>query len=138
MILEKSLGGYVRQKVELEGSFRINGTSTPDDIRDGNSNVIGSVARSDTGLFTVTFATVDNGGPSDLPEKLVSSRAELQSAAAFTVAAMARIVKDSYSQVTRSFQIQTIDLDTPAAADPDDNDVVTFYLAGSISGQGTD
>jgi hypothetical protein len=50
----------------------------------------------------------------------------------------AQIVVDSYSQTTRSFQIQISDGDTPAANDPVDNDRVGFFLRGAISSAGTD
>lgn len=138
MILEKSLGGYIRQKVYLEGSFRIDSTNDPDIIYDGNSNIIASVVRESAGLFTVTFAAPEDGGPSDLPEKLVRKHVDIEQTVTPSAFVKPHIVLDSYSQATRSFQIQCFDFSTPSATDPDDNDVISFCLVGSISSQGTD
>jgi hypothetical protein len=138
MILIKKLGGYLRDAVEIEGSFRINGTSDPDDIRDGNSNLIASVTRGSAGLFTVTFADPEDGGPTDLPYELITAQCDIMQAAAPSSFVKPHIVVDSYSSVTRDFDIQCIDFSTPSATDPDDDDVITFRLVGSISTQGTD
>lgn len=134
MVLTQEKGGYARgQVVRLHGSFRINGTSDPDDIRDGNSSCVASVARVSAGLFTVTF---DAGFP--IPEKLVSWRADVSQVAAPTSACRAHLIVDSYSQSSRSFQIQCLDFETPSVVDPDDNDQVSFELVGSVSSVGTD
>lgn len=118
----------------LVGSFRINGTSDPDNKRDGRSGAILSVERESAGLFTVTF---DEGFL--LPEKLiVDPIIGIGQDAAPTAAVRPHYVKDSYSYVTRSFQIQTLDMETPAATDPDDDDTISFFACGSISSAGTD
>lgn len=138
MILTKSLGGFVRDKVYLEGSFRIDGTNNPDEIRDGNSNLIASVVRNSAGNFTVTFATPENGGPTALPYELIDWRIDIAQAAAPTAFVKPHLVVDSYSSVTRDFDIQCIDFATPSATDPDDNDMISFVLVGSLSTSGTD
>ncbi len=134
MRLQPDWGTYIPGLVTLEGSFRVNGTSDPDDIRDGHTNVISSVLLTSTGLFTVTF---DSGFP--IPEKLVSWNVNIsQGVAPGAETSFAYLVVDSYSQVTRSFQIQITDGDTPAANDPVDNDCVSFMLRGSVTSAGTD
>lgn len=139
MILNKEKGGYCQGAVvRLVGSFQINGTSTPDHIRDGKSNCVASVARVSAGLFTVTF---DTGFP--IPEKLVFSSANLQQQANPTVWSRAHIIGDSYSQSARTFQIQVLKANATAdtadaASDADDNDWVCFELVGSINSSGTD
>lgn len=137
MVVTEEKGGYARgQVVRLHGSFRINGTSNPDAVRDGNSDCIASVVRNSAGLFTVTF---DAGFP--LPERLVSGRVSIFRAAVPTqIVTECHLVVDSYSMVTRAFQIACVDGadGTNAAVDPDDNDMISFELVGSISSVGTD
>ncbi len=137
MQLRPDYGTYIPGLVTLEGSFRVNGTSDPDDVRTGNTGLF-TVARTSAGLFTVTFCTQVQGGI-QLPQKLISFNVSIsQGVAPGAEASFAHLVVDSYSQVTRSFQIQITDGDTPAANDPVDNDVVGFILRGSIVGIGTD
>ena len=107
MILVPTLGGWGRDAIRLKGSFRINGTSNPDDIRDFNSNGIASVTRGTAGLFTVTLASPENGGFTAYPEKPFIT-AELAQAANPTNWAKAHYVVDSYSQSARTFQIQVL------------------------------
>ncbi len=138
MQLRPDYGTYIPGLVTLEGSFRADSTNDPDDVRDGNTNIIDSVVRESTGLFTVTF---DVGFP--LPEKLVFETASHQPAIAATVPLEVKIVADSYSQADRSFQIQVkkatnADTTTLTVADPADDDRIGFYLRGSIVGIGTD
>lgn len=137
MILQEEKGGYARGlPVRLYGSFRINGTSTPDAVRDGQSKCVASVARVSAGLFTVTF---DAGFP--IPERLVSWRVSMARAAVPTQEVTeCNMVVDSYSQSTRSFQIATVDGadGSNAAVDPDDNDQIAWEIVGSISSVGTD
>ncbi len=134
MRLQPDWGTYIPGLMTLEGSFRINGTSDPDDIRDGRTNLILSVVRVSAGLFTVTY---DTGFP--IPEKLVSWHVNIsQGVGPGVETSFAQLVVDSYSQVTRSFQIQITDGDTPAANDPVDNDMVSFMLRGSVTSAGTD
>lgn len=123
----------------LIGSFRINGTSDPDNKRDGRSNTMLSVVRASAGKFTVTF---DTGFT--MPEKLIQDPiVHLAQAANPTVWSRAHYVKDTYSYVTRSFQVQVLKATATAdtadtASDADDNDVVTFNMIGSINSAGTD
>lgn len=137
MVLTQEKGGYARgQVVRLHGSFRIDGTNDPDEIRDGNSSCVASVVRESAGLFTVTF---DAGFP--LPEKLVSGGCKLWRAAVPTQEiSECNLVVDSYSQSTRSFQVACVDGadGSNGAVDPDDNDMISFELVGSISSVGTD
>lgn len=134
MRLQPDWGTYIPGLVTLEGSFRINAATTPDEIRDGNTNIITSVARVSAGLFTVTF---DSGFP--IPEKLVSWHVDLaQGVAPGAEYSDAKMVVDSYSQASRSFQIQVLDYDTHTANDPVDNDTVSFMLRGSVTSAGTD
>lgn len=142
MILTREIGGWGRDVIRLVGSFRINGTSDPDDVRDMNSNGIASVTRGTAGLFTVTLASPENGGFTAYPEKPFIT-AEIQQAANPTVWADARVVRDSWSQANRTFQVQVLTATAAGntadtASDADDNDVIVFELIGSISSQGTD
>ncbi len=134
MILNREKGGYcLGSVVRLTGSFRIDSTNDPDVIRDGHSACISAVDRESAGLFTVTF---DDGFP--LPEKLVGWGVDLAQGVAPSQPCYAYYVVDSYSQVTRSFQVQCLDYSTPSAVDPDDNDMIAFELVGSIDSSGTD
>lgn len=141
MILNREKGGYLLgQVVRLCGSFRIDGTNDPDVIRDGNSDCVATVDRESAGLFTVTFAGGETNSPYyfPIPEKLVSWKVSIAQAAGPTQPCEARYVVDSYSQTTRSFQIQCLDWEVPSAVDPDDNDMIAFELVGSIDSSGTD
>lgn len=135
MILNTEKGGYFNGTVvRLGGSFRINGTSTPDTLRDGHSFCVKSVARVSAGLFTVTF---DTGFP--IPQIPINYHAHLSQVAVPTQAATAHVVVDSWSQSARTFQIACIShATTPTAVDPDDNDIITWEFVGSISSAGTD
>lgn len=140
MKTEKEAGGYSRQIVRLHGSFQINGTTTPDVIRDGKSKLIKSVSRDAAGKFTVTFN--DHGV---LPALLTSERATISTTNSPTKVCEARVVVGSYSQSSRSFQIVCIKTGTvggsaaaPVVDDPDDNDRVNFELVGSLTSAGKD
>lgn len=117
---------YARRVIKLRGSFRINGTTTPDDIKDGKSEIVLSVTRNSAGNFTVTLS------PSyPIPRQVTASWAQVSSAAAFTKACDAQIVRDSYSPTARTFTVVTRNLDgTPAVEDPDDNDVISWGIYG--------
>lgn len=138
MILSRELGGYGKDVVRYFGSFRINGTSDPDTIRDGNSALVDSVSRASAGLFTVTLAQ----GPV-YPENLITSHISIDRAAVPTQEGEIHMVVDSYDPVGRTFQVaftgdtSTSSL-TPKAYDPDDNDMVTWELVGSIGSVGQD
>jgi hypothetical protein len=126
--------------LEITGAFRINGTSDPDNHRDGNSGFIESVDRESPGLFTVTLSEGCGTLPDDM---LIKEWAGISQSATPTVWSRAHVVKDSYSKADRTFQIQvlkaTATADTAdAASDADDNDVVFFELKGSIDSIGTD
>jgi len=137
MVVTEEKGGYARgQVVRLPGSFRIDGTNDPDVIRDGNSACVATVERDSAGLFTVTF---DDDFP--IPERLTSWDVSIARAAVPTQEiSECNLVVDSYSQVTRSFQIACVDHGdgSNGAVDPDDNDMIAFELVGSISSIGTD
>lgn len=131
--LKQFWGTYITAEVTIHGSFRINGQLTPDDIRDGNTNVIKSVVRDSAGLFTVTFD--DN---IQVPEKLVDEGADIQQAAAPTNLARAHIVRDSWSMAGKSFKVAVRKVTDNTASDADDNDRVTFRVTGSFMGIGVD
>lgn len=133
MVLNQEKGGYaLGPQVRLFGAFRINGTSDPDTLRDGGSHIV-SVARVSAGLFRVTL---DTGFP--IPEIPVKMTAELEQAATPTNFCKAYVVRDTYSQANRQFDIQVRTCAANAASDADDNDIVCFELVGSISSAGTD
>lgn len=141
-ILQQELGSYDgRDMVRFYGSFQVNGTSDPDLIRDGKKNQI-TVVRSNTGLFTVTI-----GGEFPLPERLVYEAAHLSCAAALTAKAQTcHIVRGSYSQAARTFQIVCYTVGDvagsgyadPVVGDPNDNDRINFELIGSVTSAGVD
>lgn len=134
MQLKQERGQYGNGDViRLNGSFRIDGTNSPDVIRDGNSNIILSVVRNSAGNFTVTF-----DGKFPLPSKITHWHVDISQAAAPTAFVKPHMVIDSWSAVTRSFVIQCIDFSTPSATDPDDNDMIAFELVGCINSAGTD
>ncbi len=123
----------ITKMMEMGANAYLTKTSDPDEIRDGNTNIISAVDRDSAGLFTVTI-----DGTFPLPEKLVSWNAEVSQGVAPTQACKAHIVVDSYSQVTRTFQIQCLDYSTPSAVDPDDDDMISWKLRGSVQPIGTD
>jgi len=137
MVLTQEKGGYARgQVVRLHGSFRIDGTSNPDVIRDGNSAYVASVTRVSAGLFTVKF---DKDFP--IPEILTSWKISMARAAVPTQEITeCNLVVDSYSMSARTFQVACVDGSdgSNGAVDPDDNDMIGFELVGSISSVGTD
>lgn len=137
MVLNREKGGYYLGAVmRFGGSFRIDSTNNPDVVRDGNSNCIESVVRESAGLFTVTFLGGQQAFP--LPSKLTSWKVDLAQGVAPSQACKAHYVVDSYSAVTRTFQIQCWDFETPSAVDPDDNDMIAFELVGCLDTAGTD
>jgi hypothetical protein len=133
MILNREKGGYfLGAVVRLGGSFRIDGTDDPDVLRTGNSGCF-EVVRADTGLFTVTFT-----GDEPIPELLTNWKIDIAQTVTPSAFVKPHMVLDSYSQVTRSFQIQCFDFSTPSATDPDDNDMISFEITGAIDSSGTD
>jgi hypothetical protein len=140
MKLAPEHGGYSRSIVRLMGSFKPEGTSAPDVIRDGKSSLIKSVAYNSAGNFTVTLAD-----HIPLPSKLITARAYVESAAAPTNVCVAHVVVSSYSQSARTFQIQVIKVGqiggsaaAPVVSNPDSGDRVGFELTGSYTSAGTD
>lgn len=141
-ILQSELGSYDgRQIVRFYGSFQANLDTTPDLVRDGKRASF-TVARTSAGLYTITFAA---GFP--IPQRLIYESASLSCAATLTAKAQqAHIVRESYSQSTRSFQIVIYTVGDvalsayadPAVSVPNDNDRINFELIGSISSAGTD
>ncbi len=143
MQLQRDWGTFIPGRVAIEGSFRINGTSDPDDIRDGNTGFIASVVRTSAGLFTVTLDCKSG----DIPEKPVTEEAWVNPVDATQVLVTnCAVVADTWSQATKSFQILcTLIADTGASAyfdplpgDPDDNSRVCFRIVGSLLGIGKD
>ncbi len=117
---------YQKRLVTLRFTFRINGSTTPDTLRDGKSSILQSVARTSAGLFTVTFKALPI-----LPQQLTYADAHISMAAAPTKFSRAWVVRDSYNPATRVVQVATASLDgTPAVEDPDDNDLVRVILQG--------
>jgi len=141
MQLEREHGSYSRGIVHLRGSFAVNGTSTPDVLRDGKSALIKSVARTSQGLFTVTLN--DHG---TLPSKLITEAAWASPIGTPVKVVVCGIVAGSYSQSARTFQIQTNVVAStgysaytdPVVDDPDDDSRINFHLVGSYSSAGTD
>lgn len=141
MILEKELGGYSRSIVRYFGSFQTNGSSAATVIRDGKTGLIKTVTRVSAGLYTVKF---QDGIP--LPARMIIERAFKSGVAVSVKSQTVEVVKGSYSQANRQFQIicNTVG-DTslsayadPAPGDPDSGDRLGFELVGSISSAGTD
>lgn len=116
---------YARRVIVLRGRFRINGTTTPDGIRDGKGGIVLSVARDSQGLFTVTLKP---GFP--IPKQETFTAVTLEQAAAPTNHSDAKFVRDSLNTTNRTFQVITQRMGTPAVNDPDDNDVVNFCIVG--------
>ncbi len=141
-VVEEHKGGYDhRNMIEIMGSFLVNGTSTPDGLRDGKTAAF-TVAYTSAGLFTVTLT-----GTHALPLRNVIEMASVSPVDATAVLAVTcGIVEGSYSSVTRTFQIIcTLVADTgasayfdPTASNPDDNSRISFLLKGSLSSAGTD
>lgn len=114
---------YAKRVLKLYGSFRINGVTTPDNLWDGKSEIISAVARNSAGTFTVTLAP---GFP--IPRQITFAVANVSQAAVPTVRVDGYVVRDSWNPTARTFQVVT--KTSAAVADPDDNDVVNFYLRG--------
>lgn len=133
----------VPQRVCLEGSFLINGTSDPDGIRDFNTNLIDTVVRTSAGLYTVTLA--DYARPW-IPAQINGNAYIMPVDATPVLVCSCQVVEGSWSPVTRSFQILTTKVADvgasayfdPAPADPDDNSRVCFQIIGSMSPAGQD
>ncbi len=138
-------GSYVKGGIiHLFGSFEV-AAGAVTLKRDGGTNLF-SVVRTSAGLFTVTFTPANTGGPV-VPSRLIMEGAYVSAAATLTGKAVtAHIVKDSYSQATRSFQIVTRIVGNvadaaytdPTVGDPNDNERINFHLLGSLTSVGTD
>lgn len=136
-----SMGGWYNAPFEMEGSFLVNGATTPDGIRDGNSNQIASVARVSAGLFRVTIAE-----RWALPEQCVTEEAWINpNDAVPAVVTTCGVVEGSYDPVLRRFDILTTQVAKVAdgaalgvPADPDDNSRICFRMKGSTNPAGVD
>jgi hypothetical protein len=135
-----TLGSLIRKRVEIEGSFLVNGSSDPDGIRDGNTNTIESVVLTSTGLFTVTLA--EHILADFIPSQWITEEAWLNPVDATPVLVCAcGVVEGSWDQAARTFQILTTKVaDTgasayfdPAPENPDDNSRVCFRLVGTAN-----
>lgn len=140
MKLEKELGSFSRYITHRYISFRTGHggvTNAPDQIRDGKTGLVKSVARTSQGLFTVTMRT-DAPSPTRFAVELVSLANPSSSAP--TQAARALYVAGSYSQSAGTFQVVVVDCNntTPAVVDPDADSRISVHLVGSISSVGTD
>ncbi len=116
---------HAKYVVELALGFRINGVTTPDGFRDGKANLILTVVRNGAGLFTVTLKPGFR-----IPFQVTHCDVGVQQAAAPTADVTGYLVRDTYSPVTRSFQVATRLTNTGVVGDPDDNDIVTIYMRG--------
>lgn len=120
---------YQKRLVTIRLSFRINGATTPDTLRDGKAGYIQTIARTSAGLFTVTLKPLPL-----LPKQLTYANAGISMSATPTKFSRAWIVRDTWNPTTRVFQVATASLDgTPAVEDPDDNDIVRVILQGPAS-----
>jgi hypothetical protein len=126
-------------------SFRFVNTTTFDRVRDGKSGVFtnpgGSIVRNSAGLFTITLSSKC---PAPQARELTGWVQVEHAAGLPTVFLQGWIVKDSYVQATRSFQIQLLQLPVgaayvqPAVADPAANDRVVIEYTSTISASGLD
>jgi hypothetical protein len=137
MLLTKKLGTYSKDQIELVGSFQLG--NPPTVFRDGtnaaSAKKMFSVSHTGTGLYTVQFSTTDKY---PIPVRPFI-KVQLEQAAAPTADAYAFVVKNSWSQVNRNFQIQVQTIgSTPAATDGDAGDRISFWVQGAISSVGTD
>jgi hypothetical protein len=125
-------------------SFRFVNTTTFDRVRDGKSGVFanpgGSIVRNSAGLFTITLSAKC---PAPLIE--ITGRVDVEHAAGIpTIFNQGWIVKDSWNQAARSFQIQLIALPVgaayvqPTVSDPNVNDRVCIEFTAPIGTAGKD
>lgn len=133
-------GGYIVGLMNIKGAFRINGSSNPDAIHDGNTNVIKSVTRDSAGLFTVTIDSAKNGVPY-VPAQVLGMPCWASASDSTPVKTVVpQYVTDSWDPATRTFKIVTVMVgDTGASAyfdavpaDPDDNTWVGFTFEGPV------
>lgn len=136
MKLEKELGSYSRWITKEYISFRTNGTSAPDRIRDGKSQLCLSVTRVSAGLFTIALRT--NRPSIKLPITAHATLSEVNVPP--TQAARCSYVEGSWNQAAGTFQVQVVDCGntTPAAVDPDSGCRICVQITGAISSVGTD
>lgn len=130
-------GVYSPGQVMVLGAFKTVSSSNPTVVRDGSKVSLSqkkfTVTRVSAGLYTVTFTA---GYPLPTVPFIYVTLAQ---AAAPTNDAVVAVVRDTWSNSTRSFQIQIqTNGTTPAATDGDVGDLVTFLLIGSTSSAGTD
>lgn len=135
MQTQRERGSYARgEVVRIMGSFKTNGSSAPDTIRDGHCFVVKSVARTSAGLYTVTLDP-----DTVVPELPIKMHAHLESSATPTIIAQANIVSGSYDKTAKTFQIVVYNTSgTPGVGDPDAGARINFEIAGSLNSAGTD
>lgn len=135
MILYPDLGSYSPGQMHMLGGFQLG--ATPTVLRDGtrvaSASKMFTVTRVSAGLYTVTF-----NDKFPIPARPFI-QLTLQQAAAPVTPGRVHEVKASWSQSTRSFQIQCQTVGTtPAASDLDATDRVNFRVEGAISSAGED
>lgn len=136
MILEPLKGTYSHGLIVLPGGFQLGASNSV--LRDGTNVSTASgkqftVTKVSAGLYTVQFIA---GFP--IPERPFVFPS-IHQAAAPTTPCKVHYVKGSWSQSTRSFQVQVMTVGTtPAASDGDAGDRIDFLVIGSILSVGTD
>ncbi len=133
MKIERELGSYGRWIIHEYLSFQVNSTTTPDNIRDGKTDLVTSVTRTSTGLFQVTLRT-------DRPTMVrhICARAGLMAptTTAPTQAVDNVMVVDNWDPVAGTFSVLCVH--DASAVDPDDETRIWVHLTGSVSSVGTD
>lgn len=135
MILYPVIGAMAPAQFLMEGSFQLG--NPPTVLRDGtkvsSSQKMFTVTRVSAGLYTVAFIT---GFPVPARPFIYLT---LEQAAAPVAPVKAHVVKASWSQSTRSFQIQVQTVGTtPAASDGDAGDRVSFLVIGGRNSSAED
>jgi hypothetical protein len=104
MQTQRERGSYARgEVVRLYGSFKTNGTSAPDTLRDGHSFLIKSVARQSAGLYLITLEP-----ETTVPELLIEEHVSIQAIGSQVVLCKARFVAGSWNATNRTFQIKVV------------------------------
>lgn len=137
MVLQKELGGYSRSIIRLLGGFELG--NPPTVFRDGtnvaSASKMFSVSHLGTGHYKVQFSTTDKYPIPKLPFILPHIEQAAEPVAPCTV----HVVKGSWDQSARSFELQVLTVGTtPAVSDGDAGDRITFEVIGSIDSVGTD
>lgn len=120
--------------VLVAGRFRIEGSSAPDEVVDGVSNVVQTtVARTGAGDFLVTLPKVGGGWPQEMISCVVGSAVVDATDAAVDELNIPAYVVGSYSKTAGTFQIlNSVADDTSGAViaravgDPNDESEIHF------------